>query len=88
MLIQLPSVKYISFLIHYAYLLWALNLSCLFPQDIFDSWEQFEDQMQFSQACKHVFVSSASASVLSVYIAMLINVNIVNESSTSPRCLW
>lgn len=44
--------------------------------------------MQFSQACKHVFVSSASASVLSVYIAMLINVNIVNESSTSPRCLW
>lgn len=43
--------------------------------------------MQFSQACKHVFLSSASASVLSAYITMPINANIVNEGSTSPRCL-
>ena len=76
-----------SFLIHYACLLGALGLSCLFPQDIFDSWKQFEDQMQFSQACKRVFLSSASASVLSVYITVPVNANIVNESSMSPRCL-
>ena len=42
--------------------------------------------MQFSQACKRVFLSS-SVSVLLVYVTMPRNANVVNESSTSPRCL-